>query len=176
MFQGLVSRSTIVLLFAGIILGGCSSDMDDLDQYINEVKARPGGRIEPLPEITPYEVFTYQADAEGLRSPFVPDSPQAVAGGPINGTRPDPDRSREFLEQFPLDTLRMVGTLQLGETNYGLVQTSDGLIHRVVPGNYMGQNDGRIVAIRDSEIELVEIISDGIGGYLEREAAVALAD
>ena len=70
----------------------------------------------------------------------------------------------------------MVGTLQLGETSYGLVQTSDGLIHRVIPGNYMGQNDGRIIAIRDSEIEIVEIISDGIGGYLERDAAVALAD
>ena len=70
----------------------------------------------------------------------------------------------------------MVGTLQLGDTSYGLVQTSDGLIHRVIPGNYMGQNDGRIIAIRDSEIEIVEIISDGIGGYLERDAAVALAD
>lgn len=69
-----------------------------------------------------------------------------------------------------------MGTLRLGDTNYGLVQTSDGLIHRVVPGNYMGQNDGRIVAITDSEIEIIEIISDGIGGYLERDAAVALAD
>jgi type IV pilus assembly protein PilP len=68
----------------------------------------------------------------------------------------------------------MVGTLELGGTNYGLVQTSDGLVHRVVPGNYMGQNDGRIVAVKDSEIELIEIISDGIGGYLEREAAVGL--
>ena len=70
----------------------------------------------------------------------------------------------------------MVGTLELGETNYGLIQDSDGLVHRVIPGNYMGQNDGRIVAIDDSKIQLVEIISDGIGGYLEREAAVSLAD
>jgi type IV pilus assembly protein PilP len=86
------------------------------------------------------------------------------------------ERSREFLEQFPLDTLRMVGTLSQGDTAYGLVQTSDGLIHRVVPGNYMGQNDGRITNINDSEIELIEIISDGIGGYVERDAAVGLAD
>jgi type IV pilus assembly protein PilP len=86
------------------------------------------------------------------------------------------ERSREFLEQFPLDTLRMVGTLSQGDTAYGLVQTSDGLIHRVVPGNYMGQNDGRITTINDSEIELIEIISDGIGGYVERDAAVGLAD
>jgi len=170
------ARNILLILAAGLVLGACGSDMDDLDQYINEIKARPGGRIEPLPEITPYEVFSYKADIEGFRSPFVPDSPQ-IAGGPTDGgTRPDEARSREFLESFPLDTLRMVGTLQLGEVNFGLVQTSDGLIHRVIPGNYMGQNDGRIVAIRDSEIELIEIISDGIGGYLERDAAVALAD
>ena len=157
-------------------LAGCGGDMDDLDQYINQIKARPGGRIEPLPEITPYEVFTYVADRENFRSPFVPDSPQASAGSAAGGTRPDRDRSREFLEQFPLDTLRMVGTLALGETSYGLIQTSDGLIHRVVPGNYLGQNDGRIVSVNDSAIELLEIISDGIGGYLEREAAVGLSD
>lgn len=171
-----LTRVLCTLFFATVALGACSGDMDDLDQYINTIKARPGGRIEPLPEITPYEVFTYIADAEGHRSPFVPDSPQAAAGMAAGGTRPDPERSREFLEQFPLDTLRMVGTLQLGETHFGLVQTSDGLIHRVVPGNYMGQNDGRIVTVNESEIELVEIISDGIGGYLEREAAVGLAD
>jgi len=162
--------------FAGFGIIGCGNDMDDLDKYINDVKARPGGRIEPLPEIKPYEVFTYIADAEGLRSPFVPDQPQARAGISNGGTRPDAARSREFLEQFPLDTLRMVGTMQLGDTNFGLVQTSDGLIHRVIPGNYMGQNDGRITAVSESEIELVEIIADGLGGYLERQAAVALTD
>ena len=70
----------------------------------------------------------------------------------------------------------MVGTLYIGETMYGLVQTSDGLIHRVVPGNYLGQNDGRITDISESEITLVEIISDGIGGYIERDAAVGLSD
>lgn len=167
---------SVLLLATFAALGACAGDSDDLDRYINEVKAKPGGRIEPLPEIKPYEVFTYTADAEGIRSPFVPDSPQAAGGGAINDTRPDPDRSREYLETFPLDSLRMVGTMELGGSNYGLVQTADGLIHRVVPGNYMGQNDGRIVRVTESEIELIEIISDGIGGYLEREAAVGLAD
>ena len=170
------SKKTVAVIASTLMLGACGGDMDDLDQYINETKAKPGGRIDPLPEITPYEVFMYVADAEGFRSPFVPDASQVAGGAATGGTRPDPERNREFLEGFPLDTLRMVGTMELGGTNFGLVQTSDGLIHRVVPGNYMGQNDGRIVAIRDSEIELIEIISDGIGGYLEREAAVALAD
>lgn len=174
MGASLTRKSLPVLAMVALGLAGCSNDMDDLDQYINTIKAKPGGRIEPLPEITPYEIFTYVADAEGFRSPFVPDSPQSAAGDVDGGTRPDPARSREYLESFSLDTLRMVGTLELGGTNYGLVQTSDGLVHRVVPGNYMGQNDGRIVAVKDSEIELIEIISDGIGGYLERDAAVSL--
>lgn len=164
----------VTALAAG--LGACGADMDELDAYINDVKSRPGGRIEPLPEITPYEIFTYVADSEGVRSPFVPDTPQVAAGGAGSGPRPDPDRSPEFLEQFPLDTLRMVGTLYIGDTMYGLIQTSDGLIHRVVPGNYMGQNYGRITDINESEVQLVEIIADGIGGYIERDAAVSLSD
>ena len=169
------SRNLIIVIGASLALSACGNDMDDLDQYVNEIKARPGGRIEPLPEITPYEVFGYVADVEGIRSPFVPDTPQA-AGPSSGGRRPDPERPAEFLEGFPLDTLRMVGTLDINETVYGLVQTSDGLIHRVVPGNYMGQNDGRITDISESEITLVEIISDGIGGYIERDAAIGLSD
>ena len=166
------------LLLAVVAVGvaACGGDMDDLDSYINEVKSRPGGRIEPLPEIEPYEVFSYVADAQGVRSPFIPDTPQVAAGTQQGGIGPDPDRSPEFLEGFPLDTLSMVGTLYIGETMYGLVQTNDGLIHRVVPGNYLGQNDGRISTISESEIELVEIISDGIGGYIERDAAISLSD
>ncbi|MEM8815480.1 MAG: pilus assembly protein PilP [Pseudomonadota bacterium] len=168
-------NKALLLAASLLVLAGCSANMDELDQYINQVKAKPGGRIDPLPEITPYEVFVYQADVQGMRSPFVPDTPQS-AGGQAGGVRPDVERIREHLESFSLDTMNMVGTLDLGGTTYGLVQTSDGLIHRVVPGNYLGQNDGRVVSISNSEIELVEIISDGIGGYIERDAAISLSD
>jgi type IV pilus assembly protein PilP len=85
-------------------------------------------------------------------------------------------RPREYLEQFPLDTLKMVGTLRLGGANYGLLQTRDGMIHRVLPGNHVGQNDGRVMAIGDGRITVVEIVPDGLGGYLERPAALALSD
>jgi type IV pilus assembly protein PilP len=97
------------------------------------------------------------------------NDPNAVDG-------PDQNRPREFLEQFPLDTLRMVGTLADRRASFGLVQDKDGLVHRVGVGNHMGQNYGRIISITDSEIQLVEIISDGLGGYLERPAAIGLTD
>ena len=174
MRASLVIKNALIVAASACMLSACGGDMDDLDQYINTIKARPGGRIEPLPEIKPYEVYTYVADAQGMRSPFVPDTPQA--SGSSGGARPDIERSREYLESCPLDSLGMVGTLYIGETMYGLLQTSDGLIHRVTPGNYLGQNDGRITEISESEIALVEIISDGIGGYIERDAAVGLTD
>ncbi len=167
-------RSVVLLAFAVTGLAGCGANMDELDSYINEVKSRRGGRIEPLPEITPYAIFSYTADVSGARSPFAPDTPQAVQD--VNALGPDQNRVKEHLESFSLDTLRMVGTMDMNGTEYGLVQSADGLVHRVVPGNYMGQNDGRITEITDSEIRLVEIISDGIGGYVERDAAVGLSD
>lgn len=175
MNASILVRNVVLLVTACAGLAACGGSSDDLDAYINEVKARPGGRIEPLPEITPYEVYSYLADAEGIRSPFTPDTPQ-TAGTDTSGLGPDPNRIREHLESFSLDTMRMVGTMDFGENTYGLVQTSDGLIHRVLPGNYMGQNDGRVIGVSESEINLVEIISDGIGGYVERDAAVGLAD
>ena len=157
------------------VLSGCGGGADDLRAYIDEVKARPGGRIPPLPDIVPAPTFTYEPSDR--RSPFVPDTPQVrVSNNPNAVQGPDPDRPREFLEQFPLDTLRMVGTLELGGGAFGLVQTSDGLVHRVSVGNHLGQNYGRITDISDAEIALVEIIPDGLGGYLERPAAVGLSD
>ncbi len=152
-------------------LSACSSADDELRRFIEDTKKEPGGRVEPLPEVKPYETFIYSA--AGLRSPFQPGS----AGGPGNpGIRPDQKRNREFLEQFSLDTLKMVGTLKLGGKYYGLVQTKDNLVHRVVVGNYLGQSDGRITDITPSRIVLTEIVPDGLGGYIERPAALGLTE
>jgi type IV pilus assembly protein PilP len=154
------------------VLGGCANDRDELRARVAEIKAQPGGRIEPLPEVKPYETFAYAAAAE--RSPFEPGMP-ATVNAP-NALRPDVNRPREFLEQFSLDTLRMVGTLRLGGRTYGLVQTKDGLVHRVLPGNHLGQSDGRITAIEEGKISLTEIVPDGMGGFIERPAALALSE
>ena len=161
-----------LLALALLALGGCSNDMDELRQQVAEIKSRPGERIEPLPEIKPYEAFTY--NAANLRSPFVPSAP--ARSDMASGVRPDVKRPREFLEQFPLDAMRMVGTLQLQGRNYALVQGKDGLVHRVLPGNYIGQNDGRIVSITNTKISIIEIVPDGLGGYIERPASLALTE
>jgi type IV pilus assembly protein PilP len=161
-----------IALAALLAIGGCADDNADLRARVAEVKSRPGGRIEPLPEVKPYETFAYGVADQ--RSPFEAGAP-AAATSP-NALRPDPSRPREFLEQFSLDTLRMVGTLNLQGRKHGLVQTRDGLVHRVLPGNYIGQSDGRITAIDEGKISLIEIVPDGMGGFIERPAALALRD
>ena len=153
-------------------LAGCSNDTEELRAKIAEVKSRPGGRIPPLPEVKPYETFAYAAANQ--RSPFEPGVPASVNAP--NALRPDVNRPREFLEQFSLDTLRMVGTVQLKGKLFGLVQTKDGLVHRVLPGNHLGQSDGRITAIDEGKISLIEIVPDGMGGFIERPAALALSE
>jgi len=170
-----LSTRWIAAAIVAASLSACGSANNDLRAYIDEVKARPGGRIDPLPPVEPAPTFAYEPAAR--RSPFQPDAPQRRLGNDPNAVEgPDRNRPREFLEQFPLDTLRMVGTLADRRASFGLVQTNDGLVHRVAVGNHMGQNYGRVVSISDSEIQLVEIISDGLGGYLERPAAIGLSD
>lgn len=167
----------LLIALASVLGAGCGGSMDDLENYIDDIKSKPGKRPEPLPEVKPYVTFTYVADTEELRSPFQPDVPDVASNsGGGGGVRPDSNRSREYLEEFPLDSFDMVGTLSIGGNDYGLLRGQDGLVHRVLPGNYIGQNDGRITIINESEIKLTEIVSNGIGGYIEREVSIALAN
>jgi len=168
MFTGSRPLGLIVLLALGG-LAGCSGRDADLQRFIENTKKEPGGRVEPLPEIKPYDTYVY--GDSNLRSPFVPGG-SGLSSAP--GIRPEAHRNREFLEQFSLDTLRMVGTLKLGGQNYGLVQTKDGRVQRVLVGNHLGQNEGKITEIAPSKISLIEIVPDGLGGYIERPAALAL--
>jgi len=154
------------------MLAGCSNDMDELQARVEQVKSAPGSGIEALPEVKPYETYDYAAADQ--RSPFEAGIP-ASANAP-NAIRPDSSRPREFLEQFSLDTLRMVGTVKLKGRLFGLVQTRDGLVHRVLPGNHLGQSDGRITAVEEGKISLIEIVPDGMGGFVERPAALALSE
>lgn len=158
------------------LLTGCGGDMSDLEQWVADKKAERVPFLNDLPEVKPYKVFVYSAENE--RSPFVASEDRSVPGSGSGDTGPVPDRNRnpEHLENFPLDSLRMVGSLNTGNVGSALVQTNDGLIHRVRPGNYMGQNYGRVTSIDDSNIELVELVPNGLGGWAEREAAIGLSD
>lgn len=166
-------RNASLALVAVALLGGCSRDMSDLELWIEEQKRRPAARIEPLPQIQPYETFVYTAHDQ--RTPFRPSATQPQAGV-VDGISPDPTRTREYLEEFPLDTLRMVGTVTMGAENYALIRSRDGAVHRVRVGDYLGQNHGRITAISEIGIDLIEIIPDGMGGWAERRAAIALSE
>jgi type IV pilus assembly protein PilP len=162
------------LLVVAIGLAGCESRDADLEQFIEATRREPGGNVAPLPEVKPYEAFAYAA--AGIRSPFLPGVPGGASGPGGSNVRPDSRRNRETLESFSLDQLRMVGTLNIGGKVYGLVKVKEGLVHRVLPGNYMGQSDGKITEVTAAKINLIEIVPDGLGGYMERPAALALSE
>jgi len=173
------------LLTAVFTLGGCVfHDMSDLNQWIAEVKQRKGGRIEPLPEIKPYEAYAYKGAEFGARDPFRPfyqqDETEKPEDEPDPGLTPEIvrelQRNREELEQFELDSLRMVGTLQSNDENWGIVTDADGVVHRVKAGNYLGRNLGKIINIFEDRIELREIIKNSDGRWEERQAGIALVE
>lgn len=160
---------SLALLVLSATISGCGGDSDDLQAYIEEVKARKTKDIEPIPQIKPYEAFLY-VDA-GRRDPFA-NAPKLKAATGALGALIDPRRNREPLEEFPLDSLRLVGTLSIREQRFALVRDPTGVVHRVTVGNYLGQNYGKITMIAESEVGLREIIPDGFGGYLERQATI----
>lgn len=168
---------TALATACAVTLVGCTGGMGDLETYAEEIKARPPGRVPPIPEFTPYLTFEYAAHE--LRDPFKlvrAPSVEEIASGGANGIKPDQDRPKELLEDFPLDTLRMKGTLAQGPNFWGLVQAPDGTIHRIREGNYMGQNYGKVIEVSASQIDLTEIIPDGLGGWMERSASLALGE
>jgi type IV pilus assembly protein PilP len=175
------SRTLLATALGGLLTGCGSGTHQDLEGFVNKTKqqARRTTSIEPLPDIKPYETYLYKADSK--RDPFTPtlviDETVATAGG--DGIHPDPNRRKEALESFPLDSLRMVGTLQRDDQLWAIVKVinnPDSGIHRVVTGNYMGQNHGQIVRISEEQIELVEIIPNGLGGWRESETSIALSE
>lgn len=167
------------VLGLALALAGCGEDMSDLRRYVSDIKARPGGRIEPIPEMKPFTSYTYPRDPG--RDPFErlsfaepqrPATAEEIAAGP----RPDPTRPREPLEQFALDSLAYVGTLQRDGESWALIQDPGGVIHRVQPGNHLGQNYGEIIDITPTAVRLRELVRTQRGNWVKRDAAIALED
>ena len=171
-------RWLCIISASGLLLACSGESTTDLELYVESVKGQQKSSIEPLPEFEPYKSFSYQAT--DLRDPFTeptfsqPRAATRLASG--NGISPDFDRPTEPLEEFSLDSLRMVGTLEQHEETWALINDTDGTIHRVQPGHYAGQNHGKINQVTEYEIELTEIIPDGIGGWVERQASISISE
>ena len=155
-------------------LSGCNDDTSDLSSYMTEVKARVPAPIEPIPEMKPYVRFIYPGhDISPFDSKILaPDKgPQ-----PTGVVMPDANRVPEFLEGFPLDSLRMVGTVNQGKDMWALIRIPDGAVHRVRAGNYLGKNHGKVTKVEEMRVALQELVENGFGGYKEQENAIALTD
>lgn len=165
-------------ILLSLLLYGCSNSerRTELESYVKRIKSRTIKEIEPLPEIKPYEIFTYSV--ANMHSPFVPTLMPEVAKKVVmeNGIQPDLNRRKEALEGFPLDSLRMVGTLEKSTKKWVLVVDPTGTVFRVTKGNYIGQNHGHIDSIADDRVMLTEIIPDPAGGWRERKASISLVD
>jgi len=156
-----------------LAISACSQDVGDLQSFIAQTKSAHVGSVKAIPQFKPYESFSYSA-AE-LRDPFVANTNLDDDDGTRTSLlNPDSTRPRQPLEVFPLDTLSMVGILEQNAQLWGLIKDPQNTVHRVQVGHYMGQSEGRITEINESAIFLVEIIPDGIGGYIEQDASIAI--
>lgn len=169
------SRTTHLMLatLLAITLTGCEQHTD-LDAYIQDVKRRDPGEPPSIPQITAYKPYAYPGhDRDPFDQTVVAQKvqTQSVTAGTV---KIDPNRVKEYLESFPLDTLSMVGSLQQNGTLWALVQTPDGTIQRVREGNHLGQNHGKVENISSTSIRLIEIVPDGFGGHMESPAAISL--
>ncbi|WP_201315830.1 pilus assembly protein PilP [Dyella sp. EPa41] len=163
-----------LMLGVALVLSGCTRGMSDLRDWVDQEKHKKGAPIPALPVIKTFETFQY-ADQD-KRDPFSPSTAELQQGNANAGPRPDENRSKEPLEMFALDSLKMVGTVGTGAGMEVLVKDPGGVIHRVHRNEYMGQNYGRVTAIGEDHIDLVELVSNGNGGWMERPASIALGE
>lgn len=168
------TRIAIALATFAMMLGltACSGQTD-LHEWVNQVKARKGAPLPALPVVKTFETYLYQD--QDKRDPFEPAPPQAGSQSAA-GPHPDQDRPREPLESFPLDSLKMVGTIGAKGGIEALVKDPQGVIHQVRVGEYMGQNYGHVTHVTEGEIDLTELVPNGSGGWMERDATVALGE
>ena len=160
------------MLLAASLVGCSGGDMDDLQKFVNETGRDMQGKIEPLPQVRPYEPFTYEAF--DLPDPFKPR--KLAIGGGGGGLQPDLLRPKEPLEAFSLETLKMVGALEKKGLIHAVIQTPDKAIYHVRKGNYVGQNFGMITQITGNAVTLREIVQDSAGDWSERTSTLTLQE
>ena len=163
----------LLIPLALVVASGCSSEIDELKQFVRDSEKGVTRRVEPLPAVKPFEPFAYEGF--DLPDPFKPRKLAAPKEGGAGGVAPDLNRRKEPLEAFPLEQLKMVGTLSQNKETYALVR-ADKTLYRVKKGNYMGQNFGLITDVTDAEIKLKEIVQDSAGDWAERQSVLPLLE
>ncbi|KAF0567496.1 Type IV pilus biogenesis protein PilP [Psychrobacter nivimaris] len=159
----------LVLSVAVLSMTGCSDRIGMAEQAMTDIRNQPAQPIEPPPKAELVEDFVYSASSQ--RSPFLPPSLVNVQGPttPIDGVRPDINRIKEPLEQYELSQLVFRGVVISPEgQRYALIQRPDGSVASVKVGDYLGLNDGRIVEITPTQVNLIEIVPDSRAGFVEK--------
>lgn len=172
-------KRVLLPVMVAAAVSGCGDPTSEVRAWMADVQARTQPEIEPLPVLEPPEAFAYSR--QGIPDPFAdrlqeetPPQDAVVAG--TGGIAPDPNRPREALEAFPLDSLRMVGTLSRERQLWALIRAPDETVNRVAVGNHLGQNHGKVMGIGPDAVQLTEIIPTASGGWMEREAALAIVE
>ena len=171
-----MTRPALPLLLISLLLASCGvGEMEDLHDFVKNAGADMRGKVEPPPEIKPYEPFTYDNNTN-LPDPFKPRKPELRSGGTPGLNQPDMNRRRETLEEYPLDSLKMVGFLYQNNTGQAIIRTPDGKLNRVKVGNYIGQNFGKITEISETEVRIKEMVQDSGGDWSERMSGLQLVE
>ncbi len=164
----------LLLLMLPLTLSACGNEThSDLEAFVKDSGKGLRGKVIPVPEVQPYSHFPYSAFE--IPNPFKPRKSK-VTKGEGGGLQPDLERRREALEKFPLESLKMVGSLEQAEKSYALIMAPDKTLHRVKTGGYLGQNFGLISNISESEVNLKEIVQDSTGDWAERISTLMLED
>lgn len=169
-------KQMICFALVSLLLAGCGGDeMQDLRDFVKNSGADMRGKIEPPPEVKPYEYFAYNNDTN-LPDPFKPRKAESRTGGGSGINQPDFNRPKEALEEFPLESLKMVGYLYMNKVGYAVIRAPDSKLYRVKAGNHIGMNFGLIESVTETEVDIKETVQDSSGDWTERMSSLQLIE
>ncbi len=169
-------RKAYLIVFTALLLTGCGGEeFQDLRDFVKESGADMRGKVEPPPDIKPYEPFAYD-NLTALPDPFKPRKQSVRNANHTGQNQPDLDRPKEELEDYPLESLKMVGYLFQGKTGHAVIHSAEGKIYRVKAGNYIGLNFGQIISVEETEVKIKEMVQDSAGDWTERESSLQLIE
>jgi type IV pilus assembly protein PilP len=169
-------RTVYLIFLASLLLVGCGGEeFQDLRDFVKNAGVDMRGKIEPPPDVKPYEPFTYENDAN-LPDPFKPRKSDARNANRTGQNQPNLNRPKEELEDFPLESLKMVGYLFQRNVGHAVIRSAEGKVYLVKAGNYIGMNFGQVISVTETEVKIKEMVQDSNGDWTERESSLLLAE